>query len=418
MTFPALLRLLRLPALVPATLGLSLLLSSCELPDQARQWFANLSVSETPVDGRITVRRALTADERGQVNATPMVLRMPAQSSASTNDTARMLAGLPASGQDYYPQVRASQAWASHKARLDRLWTDFNWRHEAPIRAWAASQIGDLQSNTLFYPFSGPDYLFANAFFPHADTLVLCGLESCDPLPPLAQMNPGEVTGSLGGLTSSLNTVMQFSFFITKDMRKDFVGTRLKGVLPPLLTFMARSGDRIDSVDFVGIGANGQIGIVGPGNARGVLVRANGGTKRVFYFRQDLSDSGVHPGCPFFAFISSLGRPPAFVKSASYLMHEEGFHNIRNYLLHNCRGIVQDPSGVPYRNLLAAGDDVRLYGNYRGTLDMFKSHQQPDLIAAYERGQGQPVDFGIGYLYQHNRTSLMVARPGARISAR
>ena len=252
--------------------------------------------------------------------------------------------------------------------------------------------------------------------------IVLCGLESCEPLPPLSQLNATEVDTSLAGLKTSLSTAMQFSFFITKDMRRDLANTRFKGVLPVILTFMARTGHSVDSVDLVRLDGNGQPVIANAGgNAPGLLIRGyspSGHMKRVFYFRQDLSDGGLHPGGAFLKFVSSLGRPPAFVKSASYLMHEDGFQTIRNYLLTSCRGIVQDPSGVPYRNLLAAGADVRLYGNYQGTLDMFKAHQQPDLIAAYQQGGGVPLSFGVGYLYRASNTCLMVGRPGVRVSVR
>ena len=215
---------------------------------------------------------------------------------------------------------------------------------------------------------------------------------------------------------------MQFRYFNTKDMRRDLANTRCQGVLPVILTFMARTGHSVESVDLVRLDGNGQPVIANASaNAPGLLIRGHspsGSVKRVFYFRQDLSDGGLHPGGSFLKFVSSLGRPPAFVKSASYLMQGDGFQTIRKYLLTGCRGIVQDPSGVPYRNLLAAGDDVRLYGNYQGTLDMFKAHQQPDLIAAYQNGSASSLNFGIGYLYRSSNTSLMVARPGMRVSSR
>ena len=44
---------------------------------------------------------------------------------------------------------------------------------------------------------------------------------------------------------------------------------------------------------------------------------------------------------------------------------------------------------------------------------MFASHHQPDLIEAYQQGKAQSLDFGIGYMFQPERTCLMVARPGA-----
>ncbi len=339
-----------------------------------------------------------------------------ARRSASLDDTARMLAGLPASRGDAYPDVRASQPWLDHASRLDELWADYEGRHQRPIRAWAAGAMPDLaRSGTLFYPFSGPDFLFANAFFPHAEATVLCGLEPAEPLPDLSSLAAGDIDNGLAGLRQALNNVLQLSYFITKDMRSDLQATRFRGVLPVLLVFLARSGHTVESVDAVRLEAGGQpVLTVSEGKAvPGLLIRARspgGDMRRVFYFRQDLSNDTIKPGAPFLAFISQLGWPPAFTKSASYLMHEESFSNIRSFLLQHCRAIVQDPSGVPYRHLVAAGLDVRLFGSYQGTLDIFSEHSQPDLIEANRQQPAGPLEFGIGYLYRPETTSLMVAR--------
>ena len=412
MTLSTLLRAVQPSPAVLATLAVSVALTSCQLPDQKTQ-----AVASTNID----VRKALSVDESVHP-AAPAPLKLPAQA-APLNDTARMLAGLPAEGRDYFDEIRGSASWASHKRKLDRLWADFDVRHEIPIRTWASSQISDLQaSSTLFYPFSGPDFLFADAFFPRSDTIVLCGLESCEPLPQLTQLSGDDIHASLDGMTTAISTAMQFSFFITKDMRHDLANTRFKGVLPLILTFMARSGHRVDSVDLVRLDGNGQPVVVNSGgNAAGLLIRGTGPggrAKRVFYFHQDLSDGALHSGGPFLRFVSSQGRPAVFVKSASYLMQTDGFHTVRNFLMTSCRGIVQDPSGISYRDLLASGADVRLYGNYQGTLDMFNSHQQPDLLAAYQQGQAQPLNFGIGYMFQPSHSSLIVVRPGHHVSAR
>ena len=97
-------------------------------------------------------------------------------------------------------------------------------------------------------------------------------------------------------------------------------------------------------------------------------------------------------------------------------MHDSGFTRIRDFLMSHSIGIVQDPTGVPYATLLNAGWDIRLFGNYQGTLDIFPNCQQPDLIAAYQAGRHgvRPLNFGIGYLFEPSRTSLMVARPRRR----
>jgi hypothetical protein len=382
------------------------LLSACRNPQPT------LDASTTDPNQTTVIRRAQSATGENLFEA-PAGFNLPA-GNASLTDTARLLAGMSASGRDSYEKVRGSNEWLSHQRRMDELWNNFGWRHEGPILAWSNSQIGDLQRDGgLFYPFSGPDFLFAHTFFPKADTLILCGLEPCEPLPPLHQLSGAEMAAGLGGLVTSVSSVMQFSFFITKDMRRDLVSTRFRGVLPLILAFMARTGHQIESVELVALDGNGVpvISQTGPG----LMIRAHGpdgAFRRVFYFRQDLSDGSMNANHPLLKFASSTGQPPAFVKSASYLMHDGGFSVIKNYLLTQCRAIVQDPSGIPYRVVRNAGLRLNLYGNYTGTLEMFSEHNQPDLIEAYARREhnAQPLNFGVGYMYNPERTCLMVGR--------
>lgn len=403
------------PTLLCALPALLTALTGCQLPDDSRNWSAQINGSAPEV------RRALSPEEGETLFQAPTEFNVPS-GNASLNDTARLLAGLSASGRDVFSSLRGSQTWVDHQRKMDELWTNFDVRHAGPIRSWAQTEIGDLQrAPGLFYPFSGPDFLFAHTFFPTADTIVLCGLEPCEPLPPLNQLSADELSGGLDGLVTSISTAMQFSFFITKDMRRDLVSTRFRGVLPLILSFMARTGHRIESVDLVRLDANGTPILVQGSESPGIMIRAygpNGAMRRVFYFRQDLSNESLRLDGPFLRFVSAMGNPPALVKSASYLMHESYFSTIRSYLTGHCRGIVQDPSGVPYSQLLSAGLDLRLYGNYSGTLEMFSKHNQPDLIQAYREGRhnARPIDFGIGYMYNPDRTSVIVARRSRAIS--
>lgn len=119
----------------------------------------------------------------------------------------------------------------------------------------------------------------------------------------------------------------------------------------------------------------------------------------------------MKPNSPFLLYATSLGRPATLAKSASYLMHESYFSNVRNFILMQSRGLVQDPSGVPYRSLIEQNWKVNLYGNYQGVQDIFKEYEQPDLLSAQQQQGPRPLSFGIGYLNMPTNTSLMVARP-------
>jgi hypothetical protein len=392
---------------------LTVLLGACALPGEALlNYSAASKVSQwnSVLDaiGGNSVRRAQSSDNRPLYNGA-VSMNVPTQS-GSINDIARLFAGMGSS----YSQTSAVSA---HKLRMDNLWATHQNAHRGPLQSWASSEIGDIKNaNAMFYPFSGPDFLFASALFPSAETYVLCGLEPAEPLPRLSDLSQAEIDNGLTGLHNAVSTIMQSGYFITTEMRSNLQATRFRGVLPLLLAFMARTGHSVESVDTVRLDGAGNVTLAGSSGNTGLMIRCRngfGGTKRVFYFKQDLSNGGVSAGGPFLTFVSRLGRVPAFLKSASYLMHESGFSNIREYLLRHSSAIVQDPSGVPYRDFIRHGWDLWLYGNYRGTLSIFSGCQQPDLVAAYSSGRHavKPLNFGVGYLMNPQTTCLMVGRP-------
>lgn len=392
---------------------LGVFITSCALPDDAFQNYtaaSRLDRLNNTLDA-MNVRRAESTDGRPLYTGA-VSMNVPSQAS-SINDIARLFAGMDGRGLSY---IRSSSAWVGHQQRMDRLWATHLSLHREPLLSWAATEISDVQNaHALFYPFSGPDFLFASAICPSADTYVMCGLEPADPLPNFTGLSQAEIEGGLNGLHNSVSTIMTSSYFITTEMRSNLQATRFRGVLPVLLAFMARTGHTVDSVDTIRLDGAGNITLSGSSGNTGLMIRCRnsfGGVKRVFYFRQDISNGGVNAGSPFLTFVSRLGSVPAFTKSASYLMHEDGFSNIRDYLLRHCSAIVQDPSGVPYKEFNRYGWSLWLYGNYHGTLSIFTGCQQPDLVTAYSSGRHpvKPLNFGIGYLMNPATTCLMVGR--------
>jgi len=89
-------------------------------------------------------------------------------------------------------------------------------------------------------------------------------------------------------------------------------------------------------------------------------------------------------------------------------MHQKEYDEIRNILLDNTFAVIQDDTGVPYRNFIAEAWDVTLYGGYVHPLRLFAEHcYQLDLLQAY-KGEGvKPLPFRLGY---NTVSSLMVAR--------
>ena len=106
--------------------------------------------------------------------------------------------------------------------------------------------------------------------------------------------------------------------------------------------------------------------------------------------------------------MSGLGGNVTYFKAASYLMHDDGFSQAREFFLNRSRVIVQDDSGIPFRHF-GQGWSLRFYGNYERPIELFAKHQQEDLRQAYATNPTAPLDFGTGYDVNQWAGNLLVA---------
>ena len=208
--------------------------------------------------------------------------------------------------------------------------------------------------------------------------------------------------------------MLSFGFFITKNMKIDLNQTQLNGTLPVLYLFLARAGYTIDAVQLVALDRSGNFAADGKGNTPGVRIdfsSGRGATQTLYYFSSDLSDWAVQANPGFMNFCAAQGRGLTLLKAASYLMHGPNFERVRNFLLNNSSVLVQDDSGIPYHYFDAERWILRYCGRYIGPIDIFKQHAQPALAAAFNSITPVPLDFGFGYQWQPNRSSLLIAQP-------
>src|SRR5680860_1838770 len=84
---------------------------------------------------------------------------------ATPNDTARFLAGLEPSKGSPLEAMSELQAWKNYARTFDAVWAKVEERQLGPIRAWRETHLATPQK-TMFYMFSGPDFLYANATYP------------------------------------------------------------------------------------------------------------------------------------------------------------------------------------------------------------------------------------------------------------
>ena len=328
------------------------------------------------------------------------------------NDTARFLAGLPPAEGSPLASLTKDGAWQQHARNFDTAFGRLDQSQLAHIRAWSASNITTPQP-TVFYTFSGPDFLYANAFFPRAKTYVLAGLEPVGNVPDLTNLR-GYLAPNLYHLHASISTLLAHTFFITHRMRYELNVGSLNGTLPILYVFLARSGKTVREVTRIRLDEQGAVA-PDDGPARGNLARGvkivfageDGEARTLYYFSTNLADDSIK-NSKFLEFCEALGPGDGLVKSASYLLHSGGFSKVRDFLLANTRAMVQDDSGIPLRYYDPKVWDLQPFGRYLGPISVFPGRYQREYAVLFQKAR--PIDFGIGYRWRPSETNLLLAK--------
>jgi hypothetical protein len=342
-----------------------------------------------------------------------------AAESNRTNDTARILAGLPVAAESSLAPLMREPAWQQHARALDSAWADLERRQLSRIRAWSAANITAAQP-TAYYMFSGPDFLYVDAFLPNRSTYVLCALEQVGQIPLLTEASRRSMSYGLPGLRSSISTVLSYSFFITKKMRATFGTNTYRGALPIIYVFLARSGKTVKEVSLVSIKEDGTLvpaadegaSATAPG-AKIVFSGGDGKPQTLYYFRTDISDGGLKKS-GFLKFAEGLGKGDSFLKSASYLPHADSFSRIREFLLSQSHALVQDDSGIPIRFFKPDEWQLRPFGRYLGPIGEFPGRYQKGLNDLFHKANAPRIDFGVGYRWRPNESNLLLAVKKAR----
>ena len=329
---------------------------------------------------------------------------------ASPDDVARFLAGMPPSTGSPLTPLTRNQGWQRHAKWFDSNWDVLEKRQLSKVRAWSERNLKDYRQNTLYYMFSGPDFMYANAFYPSANTYLMAGLEPVGAIPTATE----RTVASLPRIQQSIGTSLRLSFFITNHMRSQLTGGDLAGTLPILYVYIARSGKTIRDVSLVNLDRDGTVHPA-KGEARNmvpgvkiVLGSGSGPTQTVYYFRTDVSNSGLQAS-GFLKFAATLGNGNGLIKSASYLMHSGNFSHIRDFIMGHSQYVVQDDSGIPLAAFRPESWNFQPFGAYLGPIAIFPGRSQPRLGELFKKAKAPPLDFGIGYRHRGHDSNLLLA---------
>lgn len=367
----------------------------------------------------ITFLKAYPTLPPGSTAKQPESRLIPEKSDLDANLLARLFAALPLNN-DHYSYLETDPQVKIHYSEFTKGWQNLEDKRLKKMRRWRDKELSDLnqQNSTLFYAFSGPDFLNAYELFPDCAHYLLFGLEKTGEIPELKNFKGKYLGAYLAQLRQSLSEIFQRNYFITGRMSNS-LNSDIKGVLPLFYVFLVRTGNEIVKLEKVVLDKKGGYSFMGwkeqaSQNQRwGIHIEfknpALNFPQHLYYFAADLSDVALanYPG--LIPFIKSFQNKVNLTKSASYLLHTSHFNLIRNLILTDTFASVQDDTGVPYNYFKQADWEVRLYGKYAPPIRDFNYGYQADLDQAFRTLPGiQSIDFTFGYHWWTDKSSILV----------
>ena len=349
-------------------------------------------------------------------NVALLLLLLPALCAAAPStpqEQAEFLAGIDLPAGSVLAELQKSPSYKSHQKELQEKWAFCKKARYNSMQAWADANLRKDRStrDVVRYLFGGPDFLNAYAFFPDANVMVLGGLEPVGEVPPPESLQPGSFGNSLAALREALRTSLYCGYFITSEMGGQLHRGSFHGVLPVLYTELALTGNKIQSVE-----------MVKPFGAPGVKITyqkpGHFSSQTLYYFQSNLANGAQCQS--FLSWLGGLGNGPAYLKAASYLLHNGEFSQARDFLLNTSTLIVEDDSGIPFRYFDKGGWKVQVFGEYDSPLPIFSGYAQRDFKAAYSTSANSgPIAFGAGYHVVPSRANVLLAtRTGPLVASK
>ncbi|MDP4266352.1 MAG: hypothetical protein Q8880_02825 [Bacteroidota bacterium] len=378
-------------------------------------------VTTKAYEGKTEIDKNKTEEAADNTESSPEVV----VANVKVDNMSRFISGMKQENENELNKLENYRSWKKYAALSDTVWTKLKANKLKKMSEFSRKELleANKSSDVLFYPFSGPDFLNMFVFFPNAKKYVMAGLENVGGLPNVGRLKNDSIARRyFKHINTSLNDILNISFFKTKDMAVDFRAGDVTGNLAVILIFMERTGNKILDVNPVKLNSKGEIVAGSFKDTTSLPAKRITGTeihfkteknetKTLYYFSVNLANFAFEKVPYFLDYVRNLGQFNTYIKSASYLMHKAYFSEIRKCILDQSRNILEDDSGIPYKFFKSKKWDIQLYGKYVGPIRLFENHFQKDLDSLYKiPSKVKPLPFGIGYQFRYGQSNLLLAK--------
>ncbi|HBG72032.1 MAG: hypothetical protein A2W93_10810 [Bacteroidetes bacterium GWF2_43_63] len=331
------------------------------------------------------------------------------------NDIARFVAGMPVSDSSVLKEYTEKTEWKNYSADIDKSWAEFQKNKLGAMQPWIDKELNGINETTsdVFYPFSGPDFVYMYTFLPKAENYYMVALEPVGIIPDITKIE-NSMPSFFAALNNAIRDNLNLSFFITKSMKVQMNNEQIKGTIPVLLFFMARLNLHIQNISPATISKDGKqvlsetevLDKTGKKFSNGVEITflrpGENKLNKLYYYSVSIRNDGFASMPEAETFLKSLPtNMTTIVKSSSYCMHEDKYDKIREIVLSHSKFLIQDDSGVPCRFFNKNDWNFGYYGIYTRPIPVFSHFYQEDLKKSWPQNASK-LSFRFGYNEESN----------------
>lgn len=290
-----------------------------------------------------------------------------------------------------------------HSKQIKKLWMNYQAKNLDSLSNWSKDEL-DHSECQVFYPFSGPDVVHITKIFPKCNRFIMIGLEPTGRIDNLTDQ-----AIDLSRLRQGLYSLLNKSFFVTKEMWSDF-SLQANGVMVPMITLLKLMNYDIIELESFYLTKNGDLlekNSNDETNGIRLIIRDPklNYDQTIIYLRKSLSGP-----MPVINSLISDNYLITYLKAAQYALFDQNFKSIREFILTHSQMILQDDSGIPFKYFNNKNWHKTLYGQYQGPYgNDFSSYWQADLSKYYLNNKARLLPFSLGYGYQRISSNLLKA---------
>ncbi len=317
----------------------------------------------------------------------------------------------------YYAGLDAPSAERkTFQKQMKRVWKDYDKQIGSIMSDWSAKEVDYAGGGTVFYPFSGPDFLTIDRMYPNADRYVMVALQKAAKPTYPDRMDQEQRENFEKKLSIAWNRFGILGYFRTDDLDEDQRDKKSRmGTTAILMAFAVLQGYEV--LDVSPLGFNPETSEWEPmpaGESTWSSVRLSlqksGRKVTLDYVSLDLSDGGLRSAKQRSIWLKNMAAHPTLLKAASHLLQEAYFGEFRDMIVNAAPIVVQDETGLKYKDLAKIGT-VTLYGNFIKPLGLFKSTKQLVLAEAYKSAKDKKkLPFAFSYIKNSEMRSVQIAR--------